>query len=245
VFHQAAIASVPYSVEQPTETNAQNLSATLDLLVAARAAGVRRFVFASSSAIYGDGPEPVKHEALPPLPLSPYALQKFAAERYGQMFHALYGLETVALRYFNVFGPRQVFNSPYSGVIARFCTAFLAGERPTVFGDGRQSRDFVYVADVAQANLQAALAPAAQVAGRTFNVAGGRSVSLLDLVSSLNGLTRQQLEPVFAPARSGDVRHSQADISAAQAAFGFQARVALDEGLRQTLDFYASTGKQQ
>jgi len=246
VFHQAAIASVPYSVEQPSETHAQNLSATLELLVAARAAGVRRFVFASSSAIYGDGPEPVKHEGLPPRPLSPYALQKYAAERYGQMFQALYGLETVALRYFNVFGPRQVFDSPYSGVIARFCTAFLARERPTVFGDGRQSRDFVYVADVAQANLEAALAPAPQVAGRTFNIAGGRSVSLLDLVASLNALTRQQLEPIFAPARSGDVRHSQADISSAQGALGFEARVSLPEGLRHTLDFYrTSAGKEQ
>jgi UDP-glucose 4-epimerase len=202
---------------------------------------VRRFVFASSSAIYGDGPEPVKHETLSPRPLSPYALQKYAAERYGQMFHALYGLETVALRYFNVFGPRQVYDSPYSGVIARFCTAFLAGERPTVFGDGQQSRDFVYVADVAQANLQAALAPAAQVAGRTFNIAGGRSVSLLDLIASLNALTRQTIEPVLAPARSGDVRHSAADISGARAALGFNPQVSLTEGLSHTLDFYASS----
>lgn len=241
VFHQAAIASVPYSVEHPVETNEQNLSATLGLLVAAREAGVRRFLFASSSAIYGDGAEPVKHEALPPLPVSPYALQKYASERYGQLLHALYGFETVALRYFNVFGPRQVFDSPYSGVIARFCTAFLAGERPTVFGDGLQSRDFISVADVARANLAAAAAPAAQVAGRIFNIAGGRSVSLLELVSSLNELTGQGLEPVFAPARAGDVRHSQADIAAARAAFGFAATVSLDEGLRRTLDFYRST----
>lgn len=241
VFHQAAIASVPYSVEQPVDTHDQNLSATLALLVAAREAGVRRFVFASSSAIYGDGPEPVKHEGLPPLPLSPYALQKYAGERYGQLFQALHGLETVALRYFNVFGPRQVFDSPYSGVIARFCTAYLAGKRPTIFGDGLQSRDFVYVTDVARANLDAAMAPGRQVAGRFFNIAGGRSVSLLDLTVSLNELTGQRLDPEFAPARPGDVRHSQADISAARAAIGYTATVSLKEGLRHTLDFYRTS----
>lgn len=241
VFHQAAIASVPYSVEHPVETNDQNLSATLGLLVAAREAGVRRFVFASSSAVYGDGPERVKHEALAPLPLSPYALQKYASERYGQLFHALHGFETVGLRYFNVFGPRQVYDSPYSGVIARFCTAFLAGERPTVFGDGLQSRDFISVADVVRANMASAMAPAAQVAGRVFNIAGGRSVSLLDLVSSLNELTGRRLEPVFAPARAGDVRHSKADVSAAQAAMGFTAAVPLREGLRLTLDWYGAS----
>ena len=245
VFHQAAIASVPYSVEHPAETNSQNLSATLELLAAERDAGVRRFVFASSAAIYGYGPEPVKHEGLPPWPLSPYALQKYASERYGQLFHALYGIETVGLRYFNVVGPRQVFDSPYSGVIARFCTAFLAGTRPTIFGDGLQSRDFVYVSDVARANIRAAMAPAPQVAGRVFNIAGGRSVSLLDLVSSLNALTGQRLDPMFEPARAGDVRHSQADIGAAQAGFGFEASVPLREGLESTLDFYrASPGKQ-
>ena len=245
VFHQAAIASVPYSVDHPAETNSQNLTATLSLLEAARDAGVRRFVFASSSAIYGDGPDPVKHEGLPPLPLSPYALQKYASERYGQLFHALYGIETVGLRYFNVFGPRQVFDSPYSGVIARFCTAFLEGQRPTIFGDGLQSRDFVYVSDVALANIRAAMAPASRVAGRVFNIAGGRSVSLLDLVSSLNALTAQRLEPVFEPARAGDVRHSQADIAAAQAGFEFEASVSLSEGLESTLDFYRSSpGKQ-
>lgn len=241
VFHQAAIASVPYSVDHPTETNDQNLNATLELLAAARDAHVARFVFASSSAIYGDGPEPVKQETLPVLPLTPYALQKYGSERYGQLFHALYGLETVALRYFNVFGPRQVFDSPYSGVIARFCTSYLARQAPTIFGDGLQTRDFIYVANVVQANLRAATAPASVAAGRVFNVASGYATSLLDLAAALNRLTQQQLVPAHAAARVGDVRHSRADISAAQTALGLQVGVSLEEGLRHTLEFYRPT----
>lgn len=238
VFHEAAIASVPFSVEHPLDTNAQNLDATLLLLEAARGARVSRFVFASSSAIYGDGPEPVKIEALPPRPVSPYALQKYAGERYAQLFHALYGLETVALRYFNVFGPRQVFDSPYSGVIARFCTAMLARQAPTIFGDGGQTRDFVYVANVVQANLRAAQAPATSAAGRVFNVASGRATSLLDLGAALNRLTGQTLAPTHAPARLGDVRHSLADITAAREGLGFDPAVSLETGLERTLEFY-------
>ena len=238
VFHEAAIASVPFSVEHPLDTNAQNLDATLLLLAAARDARVSRFVFASSSAIYGDGPEPVKTEGLPPRPVSPYALQKYAGERYAQLFHSLYGLETVALRYFNVFGPRQVFDSPYSGVIARFCTAMLAHQAPTIFGDGGQTRDFVFVANVVQANLRAAQAPAARAAGRVFNVASGRATSLLDLAAALNRLTGQTLAPVHAPARLGDVRHSLADITAAREGLEFDPAVALESGLERTLEFY-------
>jgi nucleoside-diphosphate-sugar epimerase len=243
VFHEAAMPSVPRSVELPVESNAQNLDGSLRLLVAARDARVKRFFFASSSAIYGDVDVDVKHEGLPPNPLSPYALQKYAAEKYGQLSHQLYGLETVGLRYFNVFGPRQAFDSPYSGVIAKFCTGMLRGEAPTIFGDGLQSRDFTYIDNVVAGNLLAAEAPAARVAGKVFNIAGGQSISLIQLVAELNRLTGQNLPTHFAPARAGDVRSSRADISAAQAAFGYQYHVSWPEGLQRTLDFYrASAG---
>jgi nucleoside-diphosphate-sugar epimerase len=215
VFHQAAQASVPYSVAMPLESNAHNLEGTLNLLVAARDAGVKRFLFASSSAIYGDDDTALKHEGLPPNPLSPYALQKYAGEKYAQLFHRLYGLETVALRYFNIFGPRQAFTSPYSGVIARFCTGMLRGEAPVIFGDGQQSRDFTFISDAVAANLLAAEAPSERVAGKVFNIATGQSITLLQLVAELNRLTGQQLQPRFEPPRPGDVRSSQADISAA------------------------------
>ena len=175
VFHEAAMPSVPLSVAEPVKTNTQNLDATLRLLVLARDAKVKRFLFASSSSIYGDIDLPAKHEKLPPGPLSPYALQKYAAEKYGQLFHQLYGLPTVSLRYFNVFGPRQAFNSPYSGVIAKFCTGMLAGKAPVIYGDGLQSRDFTFIENVVPANLLAAEAPVASrekcstsPAGRAF-----------------------------------------------------------------------------
>lgn len=238
VFHEAAMPSVPRSVELPVESNAQNLEGTLRLLVAARDARVKRFLFASSSAIYGDVEVAVKHEGLPPSPLSPYALQKYAAEKYGQLFHQLYGLETVGLRYFNVFGPRQAFDSPYSGVIAKFCTGMLRGEAPTIFGDGLQSRDFTYIENVVSGNLLAAEAPAARVAGKVFNLAGGQSISLVQLVAELNRLTGQNLPTRFAPPRAGDVRSSLADISAAQSALGYEYKVSWPEGLRRTLGFY-------
>ena len=238
VFHEAALPSVPWSVAEPLQTNAQNLTSALQILVAARDAKVKRFLFASSSAIYGDSPVSPKREDLPPNPLSPYALQNYAAETYARQFHALYGFETVCLRYFNVFGPRQSFDSPYSGVIARFCTSMLRGEAPAIFGDGLQSRDFIAVANVAVANLLAAEAPALRVAGRVFNVAGGQSITLLDLVAELNRLTGQSLTPSFAPPRAGDVRASQADIAALQQATGYHVTVPWQEGLKQTLDFY-------
>lgn len=238
VFHQAAVASVPYSVEHPAETHAINLTATLDLLDAACQARVRRFVFASSSAVYGETGAAANHETRVPDPLSPYALQKLAGERYARLFHRLYGLETVSLRYFNVFGPRQSASSPYSGVIARFMQTALAGGTPCVFGDGGQTRDFVYIENVVQANLRAACAAGDRVAGRSFNVAMGQARSLLDLLAALNRLTGPLPSPEFAPARAGDVRHSLADIGAARADLRYAPTVDWDEGLGRTLDYY-------
>jgi len=241
VFNEAALPSVPLSVEQPAETNAQNLDAALQLLIAARDAKVRRLVFASSSAIYGDSEISPKREDLAPCPLSPYALQKYGAERYGQMFYQLYVFEAVSLRYFNVFGPRQSFNSPYSGVIAKFCTMLLQGQAPLIFGDGLQSRDFIYIDNVVHANLLAAEAPADKAAGKVFNVAGGQSINLLQLLQELNQLTGQSLTPQFQPARTGDVRSSLADISRIQADLNYQVKVSWQQGLRHTLDFYRAS----
>jgi nucleoside-diphosphate-sugar epimerase len=240
VFHEAAMPSVPRSVQDPLGSNFHNTDGTLRLLVAARDAGVKRFLFASSSAIYGDQDAPRKHELLPPSPLSPYALQKYTGERYCQLFQQLYGLPTVALRYFNVYGPRQAFDSPYSGVIAKFCTAMLKGETPVIFGDGLQSRDFTYIDNVVKANLMAAEAPSEKVAGGVFNAATGHSVTLLDLVQDLNDLTGQTIQPRFEQGRAGDVRSSLADNSAAEKAFGYKATVTWKEGLAKTLDFYRS-----
>ena len=238
VFHEAALPSVPRSVLQPLETNEHNITGTLNMLIAARDAGVKRFLFASSSSIYGDADTPLKHEGLPPNPMSPYALQKYGGERYCQLFHKLYGMPTVALRYFNVFGPRQRYDSPYSGVIARFCTAFLRGEQPTIYGDGHQSRDFTYIDNVVCANLLAAQAPVEKVAGRVLNIACGESISLLQLVAELQNLTGQKLEPRFESGRAGDVRSSRADVKAARESLGFEPTVAFAEGLSRTLEFY-------
>lgn len=245
VFHHGALPSVPLSIQQPLESNRQNLDGTLKLLVAARDAKVKRFLFASSSAIYGDSEAGKKHELLPANPLSPYALQKYASEKYGQLFHQLYGLETVGLRYFNIFGPRQSFDSPYSGVIARFCAAMLAGQSPVIFGEGRQSRDFTYVDNAVAANILAAEATAAKVAGKVFNVAGGQSITLRQLLEELNRLTGQQLQPRFEPARAGDVQASLADISAAQRELDYQVQVNWQDGLRRTLEFYRENGGNQ
>ncbi|MCX6853535.1 MAG: NAD-dependent epimerase/dehydratase family protein [Verrucomicrobia bacterium] len=238
VFHEAAIASVPQSVAQPVESHQINLDASLKLLVAARDAKVKRFMFASSAAIYGDAVTPLKSESDPVLPLTPYGLQKYGSERYGQMFHHLYGLETVSLRYFNVFGPRQSFTSAYSGVIAKFCTLMLEGKAPTIFGDGLQSRDFAYIENVVAANLLAAEQPAENVAGRVFNIAGGVSVSLLDLVEELNQITGQSLVPTHQPARTGDIRDSAADLSFARSHLRYNPQISWQEGLKHTLNFY-------
>ncbi len=238
VFHLAALPSVPRSVEQPLESHAINLNGTLQLLQTAREAGVGRVIFASSSAIYGESSAATKHEALAPAPLSPYALQKYAAERYGQLFHQFYGLDTVSLRYFNVFGPRQSHASPYSGVIARFCTAALSGHPPTIFGDGTQSRDFTYVDNVVAANLAVASAPREKVGGRVFNIAAGESISLLRLLDRLSELTGRRIEPVFAPIRPGDILYSRADIAEACTAFGYRPSVGWEDGLEKTLAWY-------
>jgi UDP-glucose 4-epimerase len=202
-------------------------------------------MFASSSSIYGNADVPEKHESLPVQPLSPYALQKYGGERYCQLFHQLYGFEAIALRYFNIFGPRQAFDSPYSGVIAKFCTCMLAGEAPAIFGDGSQARDFTFVDNAVSANLLAAEAPAEKAAGKVFNVAAGHSIDLIRLVNDINQLTGQQLQPRFEPARAGDVLHSLADISAARDSLSYVVKVDWEEGLRKTLEFYKTASARE
>jgi nucleoside-diphosphate-sugar epimerase len=234
VFHQGAVPSVPRSVAEPERTNDVNVTGTLRVLEASRTAGVRRVVFAASSSVYGDTPVLPKVETMPPCPLSPYALQKYAGERYCQLFHRLYGLETVALRYFNVYGPRQDPNSEYAAVIPRFARACLAGEAPLVFGDGEQTRDFTFVGDAVAANLLAADAPRA--AGEVMNVAGGRRVSLNQLLREIRDLTHAQVEARYQPARPGDVRDSLADLSRARELLGFEPQVDLRTGLARTID---------
>jgi UDP-glucose 4-epimerase len=236
VFHQAALASVPHSVAAPLETNAACVTGTVNMLDAARRAGVRRVVYAASSSAYGDDPTPAKHERLVPAPLSPYAAAKLGGEFYCQAFTATYGLETVALRYFNVFGPRQDPKSQYAAVIPKFITEMLAGRRPTVFGDGKQSRDFVYIDNVVQANLLAADAPAA--VGRVINVGCGRSYNLLDLMAGINRALGTSIEPIFDAPRAGDVRESLADISLARELLNYEPSVDFEEGLRRTIDYY-------
>jgi UDP-glucose 4-epimerase len=238
VFHQAAVPSVPRSVAEPERTNDVNVTGTLGLLEASRRAGVRRVVFASSSSVYGDTPVLPKVETMPPCPLSPYALQKYAGERYCQLFHRLYGLETVALRYFNVYGPRQNPRSEYAAVIPRFATACLRGQPPTVFGDGGQTRDFTFVGDAVAANLLAADAAAAP--GAVINVAGGRRVSLDELLRELRSLTGASVEARYQPARPGDVRDSLADLSCARELLGYEPKVELRSGLRWTVEHLAS-----
>lgn len=234
VFHQGAVPSVPRSVAEPERTHSVNATGTLGVLEASRAAGVRRVVFASSSSAYGDTPVLPKIESMPPCPLSPYALQKYAGERYCQLYHRLYGLETVALRYFNVYGPRQNPNSEYAAVIPRFATACLAGRAPVVFGDGEQTRDFTFVADAVAANLLAADAPRA--AGEVVNVAGGRRVSLNQLLAEIRDLTGAAVAPRHEPARPGDVRDSLADLGRARELLGYAPRVDLRTGLARTIE---------
>lgn len=239
VFHEAALPSVARSVEDPVGSNRINLDGTLQLLEAARSAGVRRFVFAGSSAAYGNGPESPKRETLPPEPLSPYAAQKVAGEHYCRVFAECYGLHTVVLRYFNVYGPRQDPSSPYSGVISLFMTALLAGNAPRIYGDGGQTRDFVEVGDVALANQLAAERDVPP--GTVVNVASGRTTSILELFQGVRaavGGTAEQVEPRFLPARAGDVRHSLADIGRARALLGFAPAVALADGLARTVAYY-------
>ena len=243
IFHEAALASVPRSVEAPLDTNAACVTGTVTLLDAARRAGVRRLVYAASSSAYGDRPTSPKHEGDLPAPISPYGAAKLAAELYCQAFTATYGFETVALRYFNVFGPRQDPDSPYSAVIPLFITALLAGKRPTIYGDGHQSRDFTYVANVVHGNLLAADAP--NVAGRIFNLANGRATSLLSLISQLNELLGTNVQPIHAPPRIGDIRESRADISAARASLGYQPQIEFEDGLRLSIGYYRELVKER
>lgn len=234
VFHQGAIPSVPRSVADPLRTHRANVDGTLVVLEAARRSGVRRVVYAASSSAYGDTEVLPKVETMPANPLSPYALQKYAGEVYCSLYHRIYGLETVALRYFNVFGPRQDPNSTYAAVVPRFISACLAGEPPHIHGDGGQTRDFTYVADAVHANLAAADAPAA--AGEVFNVAGGRQTSLNQLLAAIQRIVGSRIEPIHDPPRVGDVRHSLADLTKARALLGYEPRVSLEEGLRRTVD---------
>lgn len=240
VFHQAALASVPRSVEQPMDTHAACVTGTLNVLDQARRAGVRRLVYAASSSAYGNQPNSPKRETDRPMPVSPYGAAKLAGEAYCQAFAAAYGFETVSLRYFNVFGPRQDPNSQYSAVIPRFITALLEGRPPTIFGDGHQSRDFTYVDNVVDSNLLAADAPAEKVTGRTFNVAAGHSTSLLALLAVLNKLLGTAIDPVHDAPVPGDVRESLADISQARACLGYEPQVGFEEGLRRSIDYYRS-----
>ena len=236
VLHQAAIPSVPRSVADPLTSHRSNVEATLNVLVAARDARIRRLVFAGSSSAYGNTATLPKHEAMPSDPLSPYALQKVVGEQYLRMFTRLYGLETVTTRYFNVYGPRQDPSSPYSGVISLFATALLEGRAPTIYGDGEQTRDFTYVADVVDGVLRASEAPG--VSGETINVAAGGRISLNRLFETMRTLVGATVEPTYAASRTGDVRDSQADVSKAKRLLGFEPRVPLEEGLRQTMDWY-------
>jgi len=236
VFHLAAIPSVARSIENPGATQLSNINGTLSVLTAARDAGVKRVVAASSSSIYGDDPNLPKREDRMGRCLSPYALSKVVTEEYCRLFYRLYGLETVALRYFNVFGPRQDPNSHYAAVIPRFSTLLLAGKSPVVYGDGEQSRDFTFIANVISANLKAAAAP--NVAGEAFNIGCGAQTSLNQLIEKLNNLLDSQLKPKYEPPRKGDVRHSVADISKAGKMLGYSPATSLETGLRQVLDWY-------
>jgi nucleoside-diphosphate-sugar epimerase len=243
VFHQAAIPSVPRSVDRPIESHDASVNATFALLLAARDQKVRRVVYAASSSAYGDQPELPKREDMRPAPLSPYAVGKLVGEYYGQVFTNVYGLETVSLRYFNVFGPRQDPGSQYSGVISRFMSALVNGEQPVIYGDGGQSRDFTFVSNVVDANMRAAESPSA--VGMVMNVANGRQVTLNELLEIMKNVTGKSAAAArYEPVRVGDVRHSLADISLARSLLGYEPRVGLEEGLRLTFDWWQKSGGQ-
>jgi UDP-glucose 4-epimerase len=242
VLHQAAIPSVPKSVLDPLGSNRANVDGTVNVLVAARDAKVKRVVYAASSSAYGDTPTLPKHENMKPDPISPYAVAKLASEQYMISFYRCYGLETVCLRYFNIFGPRQDPSSPYSGVLAKFITQMLRGEQPAIFGDGEQSRDFTYIDNAVDANLLACTAPAEKAAGQMFNVATGRRVTLNETFKALQGLTSYEGQPKYGQERGGDIKHSLADISKAETGLGYKPKVDFEEGLRRTVDWYREAG---
>jgi UDP-glucose 4-epimerase len=242
IFHEAALASVPRSVADPVATNVACVDATLNLLVAARAAGVRRVIYAGSSSAYGESPTLPKQEDMLPNPISPYAVAKLACEHYMRAFTRVYGLETVVLRYFNVFGPYQDPTSQYSGVLALFSRKMLAGEQPTIYGDGEQSRDFTYIDNVVHANLLAAEAPAEKASGQMVNAATGERITLNEIFGILSELTSYEGRPAYAPARAGDIRDSLADIGLAGEVLGYKPIVDLREGLRRTVEWYRCGG---
>ncbi len=239
VIHAAALPSVPRSIEDPVSSNAANIDGTLNVLVAARDAGCKRVVFAASSSAYGDSPTFPRVESLTPSPLSPYALTKLAGEHYCRIFARIYGLETVALRYFNIFGPRQNPDSPYTGVLSKFVAAYLRGEAPVIFGDGEQSRDFTYVENAVEATLGACTAK--QAVGEVINVGVGESYTLNQTISLLNRILGTNVKPRYDPPRQGDVRHSLADITLARKLLGYRPKVGFEEGLRRTVEWYRST----
>src|SRR6201993_3774095 len=238
IFHEAALPSVPKSVIDPLASNRANIDGTVNVLVAARDAKVKRVVYAASSSAYGDTPTLPKHEGMTPHPISPYAVAKLASEHYMISFYRCYGLETVCLRYFNIFGPRQDPSSPYSGVLAKFITQMLRGEPPTINGDGEQSRDFTYIDNAVLANLLACKAPAEKAAGQVFNVATARRVTLNETFHALQKLTSFTRKPNYGPERGGDIKHSLADISKAEAGLGYKPKVDFEEGLRRTVEWY-------
>jgi nucleoside-diphosphate-sugar epimerase len=238
VLHQAAIPSVPKSVLDPLGSNRANVDGTVNVLIAARDAKAKRVVYAASSSAYGDTPTLPKREGMKPDPISPYAVAKLASEHYMVSFFRCYGLETVCLRYFNIFGPRQDPSSPYSGVLAKFITQMLKGEQPTIFGDGEQSRDFTYIDNAVNANLLACKADASKAAGEVFNVATGRRVTLNETFKALQPLTSYSGQVKYGPARGGDVKHSLADVSKAEAGLGYRPTVDFEEGLRRTVEWY-------
>jgi UDP-glucose 4-epimerase len=250
IFHEAAIPSVPKSVLDPLGSNRANVDGTVHLLIAARDTKVKRVVYAASSSAYGDTPTLPKHEGMVPNPNSPYAVAKLTGEYYMTSFYRCYGLETVSLRYFNIFGPRQDPTSPYSGVLAKFITQMLNGETPTIFGDGSQSRDFTYIENAVNANLLAIKAPASQAAGQIFNVATGRRADLNQACELLKEITGYKGDVKYAPLRSGDVKHSLADLSRTEKHLGYKPTVDFEQGLRRTVDWYreeqsAMAGKQK
>jgi len=240
VYHEAAIASVPQSMAEPLENHAVNATGTMRVLEAARRAGVRRVVYAASSAAYGDEPTLPKVETMAPAPISPYGATKLAGEVAMQVYARAFGLETVCLRYFNVFGPRQDPKSEYASVIPKFITVALSGKQPRIFGDGKQSRDFCHIDNVVEANFAAAAADAARASGGVFNVGCGESIDLNRVVALIGDILGKKLEAIHEPERAGDIKHSWGDVSAARAALGFKASVSFTEGLRRTIEWYKS-----
>ena len=240
ILHQGALASVPRSVKDPLSSHESNINGTLNLLLAAKDAGVRRIVYAASSSAYGDQPTQPKHEEMLPMPLSPYAVQKLTCEYYIQAFHRVYGLEGICLRYFNIFGPRQAADSPYSGVIAQFIFKMLAGETPTIFGDGSTSRDFTYIDNAVSANLLACQAPREVATGRVFNIGTGKSKTLNEVYAGIASIVGFSESPIYGPPRAGDIAHSLASIDRASKELGYRPKADFYDGLEKTVAWYAA-----